>query len=159
MEKYHQEQLERIDRLMEIINADDPYPLIGTLRFYDIVIFTCQCMWHLKDWILNDIEFGEKDTKTLNDDIHSEKCLLICADLANGSKHLSLRSPKTEFSFSNSIGIQLNAKKGINQQYYYVVCSDTTDPFFGMEVRNLLTECRKSWDKIINKHYLSKIEL
>jgi len=115
-------------------------------------------MWNLKDWILDDIEFGEKDTKTLNDEIHSEKCLLICADLANGSKHLSLRSPKTGFLFSDSTGIHLNTEKGINQQYYYVVCSDTTDPFYGMEVRDLLTECRKSWDKIINKHYLSKIE-
>ena len=72
MEKYYQDQLERIDRLLEIINAKDPYSFIGQLQFEDIVIFTCQCIWHLKDWILNDVGFGAKDYNLLNKDIHSD---------------------------------------------------------------------------------------
>lgn len=71
-----------------IIDSDNPYDYIGKLQFYDILIFACQCMWHLKDWILNDPEFGEKDTKALYEEIHSEKCLLICADLANEIHHV-----------------------------------------------------------------------
>lgn len=158
MERYYQEQLDRIDRLMQIIGADNPEPLIGSLLFYDIVVFTCQSMWHLKDWILNDVEFGAKDMQALSDDIHSEKCLLICADLANGSKHLSLHSPKTGFSFSASTGVNLDTKNGIYKRYYYALCSNTNDPFYGVEIRDLLTECRTSWNKIIDKHYLSKLE-
>jgi hypothetical protein len=66
----YQEQLARIDRLLLIIEADDPYKYFSGLLFYDILIFTCQSMWHMKDWILNDPKFGEKDHDSLNRDIH-----------------------------------------------------------------------------------------
>ena len=52
MEKFYQEQVERIDRLMKIVEASDPYKVISGLSFYDVIVFTCQSMWHLKDWIL-----------------------------------------------------------------------------------------------------------
>ena len=61
MEKCFQYQVERIDRLMKIVEADDPYHLASGLRAIDVMIFACQSMWHLKDWILNDSEFGAKD--------------------------------------------------------------------------------------------------
>jgi len=63
MEKFYQEQVERIDRLMKIVEASDPYKVISGLSFYDIIVFTCQSMWHLKDWILNDPHFGASDQR------------------------------------------------------------------------------------------------
>jgi hypothetical protein len=61
VETYFQQQEQRIDRLMKIIRSDDQYSLlVDALTFYDIVIFACQCMWHLKDWILNDPECHPK---------------------------------------------------------------------------------------------------
>lgn len=157
MEKIYQYQLGRVYRLMEIVNAQDPDPLMGNLNFEDVLIFTCQSIWHLKDWILNDPEFGAKDPEQLKADIHSEKSLLVCADLANGSKHLKLRGPKTGFDFAEPTGIHLNQNKGINQKFYYIVSSDHSDPYFGKEIRELLADCRKSWERIIDKHYLSRL--
>ncbi len=148
------EHLSMIDRVMKIIMADDPIPLLGGLLYMDLVIFACQCMWHLKDWMKNDPIFCAKDAKALDLDIHSEQCLKICADLANGLKHLSLKSPKTNFSLSPRTGIHV--ERGIWQEYYYVVCSDGTDN--GMELRSLLLQCRDAWQGIINKHYLSNVE-
>ena len=64
MEMFWQEQLERIDRLLIIINLENPpYGNVSNLTFFDIVIFTCQNMWHLKDWIINDVNFHAKDKK------------------------------------------------------------------------------------------------
>ena len=155
MEKYFQDQLERIDRLMEIIHAQDPYRLIGRLSFYDIVMFTCQSMWHLKDWILNDLEFRAKSISALKEEIYGQRCLLICADLANGSKHLVLERPKTEFSLSEHSGIHFESAKGIFQEHYYIASSDTSDRYHWMEIRDFLAECRSVWQHIINRHHLS----
>lgn len=157
MEKCFQYQVERIDRLMKIVEADDPYHLASGLRAIDVMIFSCQSMWHLKDWILNDPEFGAKDYRALRADIHSSRCLLVCADLANGSKHLSLDQPKTGSILSQDTGIHIDTSKGIFQEFFYVVCPDILDEFHGMEIRTLLRRCRNQWENIINRHYLSKV--
>lgn len=144
---------------MKIIRAPDPYRLNGAIYFYDIVIFTCQSMWHLKDWILNDKEFDPKDSLLLREEIHAKKCLLICSDLANGSKHLSLERPKAGFSFLERSGVWTEPGKGVFQEYYYVVSTDSGDPYHGMEIRDLLEECRAVWQQIIDRHCLSKYEI
>jgi len=151
------EHLSLIDRVMKIIMADNPIPLLGGLLYVDMVIFACQCIWHLKDWIENDPNFGAKNAKALDDDIHSERCLMICADLANGLKHLSLKSPKTTLSLSPRSGIHIEPGRGIWQEYYYVVSPNGNDPYDGMELRSLLLRCRDVWEGIINKHYLSNV--
>jgi hypothetical protein len=134
MEKFYQEQVERIDRLMKVVEANDPYKVISGLSFYDIIVFTCQSMWHLKDWILNDPHFGASDQAELSKDIHATRCLLVCADIANGSKHLSLSRPKVGGALSQATGLHLDTEKGICQEFYYVCCSDRADGFHGIEI-------------------------
>jgi hypothetical protein len=34
------EQVERIDRLMRIVEASDPYKVMSGLSFYDVIVFT-----------------------------------------------------------------------------------------------------------------------
>jgi hypothetical protein len=145
---------------MKIVHSDDEHSLLGgALTFYDIVIFACQSMWHLKDWILNDPEFQPKDTKQLEADIYAEKCLLVCGDLANGSKHLVLKRPKVGASLSERQGIHYDQSQGIFQIYYYIVCADDNDPYHGMEIRALLAAARQSWDTIIDTHHVSNVTL
>ena len=153
---YFQEQLDLVDRVMRIIMADDPGPLLGALLYEDLMMFACQCMWHLKDWIRNDPHFGAKHLIALSDDIHAEKCLMICADLANGSKHFS-HKPKTVFSLAESTGIHINPQRGIFQAHYYIICPDRNDAYHGMEIRPFLSQCREVWERIIDKHYLSDV--
>lgn len=148
--------LHLIDRVMKIM-ADNPNPLLGGLLYEDMLMFACQCMWHLKDWILNDPNFGAKDAKELANGIHSEQCLRICADLANGSKHLSLNKPKTHLSLSPLSGVHIEPGRWIFHQYYYVVSTDRNDPYHGMELRSLLSRCRDVWEGIIEKHYLTNV--
>jgi hypothetical protein len=108
----YQDQVERIDRLMKVVEANDPYKVISGLSFYDIIVFTCQSMWHLNDWILNDPHFGASDQAELSKDIHATRCLLVCADIANGSKHLSLSRPKSRRSVISSYRPPLGHREG-----------------------------------------------
>ena len=158
MEKFFQEQVERIDRLMKIVEASDPYKVMNGLLFCDVLVFTCQSMWHLKDWILNDPNFGAADHAALSQEIHATRCLLVCSDIANGSKHLSLNRPKVGGALSDATGLHLDTTKGIFQEFYYVSCSDPADEFHDMEIRTLLRRCRNSWEDIINRHYLSQAD-
>ena len=157
MEHSYKEQLERVDRLMTIIEANDQYELVGGLQTSDIVVFACQSMWHLKDWVLNDPSFGAKDVGELKNDIYTSKCLCVC-DIANGSKHLSLNRPKVGARLSDRTGIHLEPVKGIFRDIYYVVCCDPLDEWHGIEVGTLLRRCRDEWRSIIDRHWLSRVE-
>lgn len=131
--------------------------LAGNLAFEDVLMFTCQCIWHLKDWIVADESFHARDISRLLEEVHSAHCLMICADIANGSKHATLSRPKTSASLSESTGIHLNGRKGIYQVFYYVVSDDPSDPYHGIEMREFLQECRATWQRIIDTHYLSEV--
>ena len=135
MPNSYRHQVERIDRLLTIVEADNPHEMAPGLLTIDVIMFACQSMWHLKDWILNDTGFGAKDNKELKAEIHSSYCLRVCSDLANGSKHLSLHHPKTTGRLSEHTGVHVDTSKSIFRELYYVICSD--DPsgdFHGMEV-------------------------
>jgi hypothetical protein len=90
--------------------------------------------------------------------IYEQRSLLICADLANASKHFILKRPKANFTITDAHGIHLDQSKKISQTYYYIVCPDRNDPYYGMEIRELFAEARQAWERIINIHYLSIVE-
>ena len=155
MEHSFRDQLARVDRIMTIVEADTPHYLASGLLTIDVMMFACQSMWHLKDWILNDPDFGAKDRDTLEADIYSSHCLLVCSDLANGSKHLSLDKPNIGGSISDYSGIHVESSRGIYRERFNVVCANSADEFHGMEIGILLQCCRDRWDSIINRYWLS----
>ncbi|MEX2517206.1 MAG: hypothetical protein WD572_09935 [Gammaproteobacteria bacterium] len=159
MERFFQEQEQRIDRLMALVRAADfPDAVNGALTFYDIAILTCQAMWHMKDWILNDAEFRAASREELKRDIYNSHVLQVCADIANGSKHLSLKSPKigTGVSLAELSGIHIEPAKGIFREFYYIHYPNLADPYHGTEIRDLLEDARRAWQVIIDKYYLSE---
>jgi hypothetical protein len=160
MERYFDDQVRRIDRLMALVRADNfPSAINGALTYYDIVILTCQAMWHLKDWVLNDPEFRPKDPTKLKAEIHAARVLLVCSDIANGSKHLSLNRPKVGASLSPRKGIHVEPAKGIFKEFYYVKFSDNSDPYYGVESREILEKARHTWQGIINDFHLSEVDI
>ena len=56
-------QIERIDRLMKIVEADNPHVLASGLLTIDVIKFACQSMWHLKDWISTTVSLARKTKK------------------------------------------------------------------------------------------------
>lgn len=158
MDSSYRDQLDRIDRLMTVVESDNPRAWVSGLDGLDMVVFACQSMWHLKDWIFNDARFGAADRKELNGDIHQSLPLLICRDLANRSKHLTLDNPKTDARLSDHSGIHYEPSKGICREMYYILCHSPSEEYHGMEVRDLLRRCRSEWQRIINRHYLSRVD-
>lgn len=155
MPRNFKEQEERVDRLLRLINAKNETAGIGSLIFDDIILFSFQSLWHLRDWVLNDPNFGAADKRAMRNEIEKNEYLKVCADLANGSKHFTLTHPRTNVRESERQGIHLDTSEGIYQTFYYLESSDYSSPFNGMEIRTFLNQCRHEWHQIINKYYLS----
>ena len=76
----------------------------GTDDAMDTVLSFFEAVHHLKDWLMNDQASGI--TKAAADSlINGSPMLRLCADLANGSKHLVLTGPRTR---DKSTGITRN---------------------------------------------------
>lgn len=157
MQPHYREQLARVDRLLDIVLAPDQTAGAGNLDFEDVLYFACQSIWHLKDWIMADESFHALDKRRLLDDIHGAHCLMVCADIANGSKHATIKRPKTSATLSEDHGIYLDNKQGIYQVFYYLHSSNPSDSYHGIEIRPFLRECRAAWQHIIDTHYLSEL--
>lgn len=58
----------------------------NSVDYDDDVQHFLQDAWHLKDWLKNDpaLKIGEQ----IEDLVKTKRSLMICADLANGSKHM-----------------------------------------------------------------------
>lgn len=154
---YH-EQWERVERLLQLVLAKDQAVACPGLLHYDLVVLCIQSMWNLKDWILNDPHFGAKSLSELKKEIFDARILLVCSDLANGTKHFRLDNPKTDIALSSRTGFHVDPALGIFQECFYIIAPDTNDTFHRKEVRDFLQECRDTWCRIINKHYLSCVD-
>jgi hypothetical protein len=87
-----QDQWDRIGRFLsrfEEITIGRPHT--RPTEFYtDLVYATFQNLWHMKDWLKND---GHADVEQF---CRAQSALMLCADLANGSKHLVLTNHKID---------------------------------------------------------------
>jgi hypothetical protein len=158
-ERGHHEQWGRVERLLQLVLAKDQVEAHPGLRHYDLVVLCIQAMWNLKDWILNDPDFGAKSLLELKTEIFNTPILLVCSDLANGTKHFQLDNPKTGIGISGRMGLHADPAKGIYQELIYIIAPDRNGPFHGKEVRDFLQECRNAWQRIIDKHYLSSVDM
>ena len=89
-------QFEKVKRSLEKIEDQDK----GSTRYDDDMGRFFQDCYHLKDWIINDLSIpvavkgikGQKVESFINSHIE----LIICANLANRSKHGKLIGPRKE---------------------------------------------------------------
>lgn len=159
MLRLFQEQVARVDRLLKIVTAQDQQIDLGNaLAFDDVLMFACQGMWHIRDWVLNDPYFAAKDRKAVIREIEINPYLRVCADLANGSKHFTLNRPRTSVRQSDRQGLNIIPNDGVFQIYYYLESADRESMFHGMEIREFLTACRAEWKNIIDRHYMSEVD-
>ena len=66
----------------------------------DNLIGFFQHAWHLKDWIRNDNEIPEALRRAAVQDAERSPALQLCADIANGSKHLMLNNSRVDARLS-----------------------------------------------------------
>lgn len=159
-EQSYREQWDRVERLIALAQAQDETEAFLRLDYYDVLIITFQALWNLKDWILNDPSFGAKDPTALRRDIFESEPLMVCSDLANGTKHFRLDAPKTTIGISDRFGgLHFEPSRGIYQHFVYLSSADPSNKYRGMEARDFLQVCKVTWESIINKHYLSYVDV
>ena len=90
MAKY-QEQLERVRRYygrFKKLNDGMEHTAPSDIYIDDIYSFFLNC-YHLKDWLKNDPEYIGHSDQQIEDHVTNTQALAICADICNGSKHLT----------------------------------------------------------------------
>jgi hypothetical protein len=59
-----------------------------------------QSCWHLKDWVKNDPEVPDELRRSIEDIVQGYSNIIVCADLANRTKHLELSRPRVGAEFT-----------------------------------------------------------
>ncbi len=108
-----------------------------------------QNCWHLKDWVKNDVSVLPAVRATLETDLTSSPDLMICADLANGTKHLEFKTPRvgakhTRKNFRLVVG-------GDSSVEYIIDRGDGTQS----DAVQLARNCLAAWEQLLRKYGLA----
>jgi hypothetical protein len=142
------EQFKRVERsyqrLIEInIGKLDDYG--SDFLFDDFLNFFMNC-YHLKDWIKNDSTLSSSIKSSVETFINSSKYLSICGDIANGAKHLTLTSSRSNCEIKKGpthYAVECGEITIISAKYTYLIDNNPVDAFV------LATECLHEWKKFI----------
>lgn len=91
----YQEQLARVRRFLvrvedASVNTKLELPPEKQTEYEDMLAAFFQNCWHLKDWIKNDAVAPRTLAGPIEELCGHYRSLLLCADVANGTKHLTL---------------------------------------------------------------------
>lgn len=89
-------QLDRVSRWHRRILAAATSPELDQDDLLDFVYAFFQNCWHLLEWVQRTSDVSAAQLQSFR----MQKEMLICRDLANGTKHLSLKSPSVDAEFS-----------------------------------------------------------
>jgi len=149
------EQLERVKRWyqrFQEINQGRGFE--RNPDFYQDVVmaFFLNC-YHLKDWIKNDGQIPPAIRSKVEDFINNTYDLKLCADIANGIKHLKLESlPRTgqqpEFG-GRKYDLTLGGEEQIIKIKYSILTqAGPVDAF------TLASDCVSAWENFLKNHQL-----
>lgn len=115
-----QDQWYRILRWRERVRQsrdDGRSDALGTEGYRDEVFALFQAMWHLKDWLKNDPSF-EQLTGVEDWIVDHSSALLVAADVANGSKHMTLSNPRAHESGQTRNDVHIHVGAWVKHTFY-----------------------------------------
>jgi len=139
------EQLSRVKRYLAKIQTHDRSPV----DYDDDMWMFFQGCWHLKDWIKNDLSVAESVRSVIEDEVKHYPDLMICADLANGAKHLRLTKPARVGAKHHHKNYNLTSG-GPSRVDYFVDRGDGTT----VDGVQLALACIAAWEEILKKYGL-----
>lgn len=94
----YQEQVARVRRFLARVDASSVNPKLELppekqTEYEDMLYAFFQNCWHLKDWIKNDITAPTTLAGPIETLCQRYQSLMLSADIANASKHLTLNRP------------------------------------------------------------------
>ncbi len=149
------EQLDRAERYLAKIRAVHAGAFAQShdrLSYEDdLVSFFMHC-YHIRDWIIRLNKIG-MTSKEVDSFINSNRCLQVCADLCNGSKHCELDRPARSGSQPHIAGRKYEASTWLTgsgggevliASYSIMTSSGVVDAL------ELAEDCLACWRKFIN---------
>jgi len=133
-------QLDRTRRFLERVEALVPR---SDVYYQDDVWAFFQSCWNLRDWIQNELRISDAVKKQVRDAVECARCLKICYDLANGTKHYALTSPK--------LGARhlLTDTRITPGEETKVDCVIELPDGSRLSARELARECMLEWERIL----------
>ncbi|SRR5229473_92593 len=138
------DQLDRVRRMLDRLERRDRSPIeYGA----DLWSFFQNC-WHLKDWIKNDPSVPARVRRSIETLVAKPRPLMICADLANATKHLRLRNVRAGAKHSHR---NLSITPGESSKVEYRIEIGRGKQQDGLE---LARECLSEWERILTEQGL-----
>jgi len=113
----------------------------------DILAFFMNC-FHLKDWIRYDTDIPYQEVENF---VNENDCLKYCADIANGSKHLSL-SRRRKTSESDILRTAVIIDKEKQQAIPLLIIWDSQGNI--KDTFEIATEAVEKWREFFRKYEL-----
>ncbi|MCL4418063.1 MAG: hypothetical protein M1365_15490 [Actinobacteria bacterium] len=152
MSKRYLEQYERTKRWyvrLKNVTEGREHNLPSDYYQDDVLAFFINC-YHIKDWIKNSKSASSKEVE---DFVSQSEFLRVCGDVCNGSKHLTLTTPKSNKNtrvggrnFFLSLG---EAIPVFSAKYKIISGNKEYDAF------SLATKCMEEWGKFLKKYKLT----
>lgn len=120
---------------------------LGTEHFLDELHATFQAIWHLKDWLHNDIH-AAVTKKDIEDWVKTRgSVLLVAADLANGSKHFDLLNQRAGGSHQSRADVRVYVGQGVQATFYVQDEQSHTE----WEAVDLADACIAEWRQFLTE--------
>ena len=140
-------QWERVNRALKRIENNRNRKME---EYEDDVWFFFQNCWHLKDWIKNDAAIDQQHQQSVEADVHDIKELVICADLANRSKHLKLTSKRVDADVtSRNTTIHTSPLGEGYGEYNFIITCDDRKELDAIEIARASVE---KWSKLLTSY-------
>lgn len=92
---------------------------LGTEGYRDEVFALFQAIWHLKDWLANDVSLPTVDQRSAERWIRASGNMLhVAADIANGSKHMALKNKRAGGSEQSRNSLAVHVGLGVKHTFY-----------------------------------------
>lgn len=134
-------QLNRVQRFLKRLE----HQARSSVDYDDDMWSFFQNCWHLKDWIKNDTALPVSFRESIEGIVSALPDLQVCADLANATKHLQLKSPRVGAKHSHrSIEIFGGDSSRTKLDYFIDIGNGTTRN--GLD---LARQCVVEWERIL----------
>jgi hypothetical protein len=152
----YQQQLARVRRSLArvenmSINSKLELPPERQTEYEDMLFAFFQNCWHLKDWIRNDAAAPRTLAGPIEQLCSQCQSLMLCADVANGTKHLNLTSPRVGGKVVPEIMVRLTDSFVTGEstgqvRYVYKIEDDTGNSFDALTVAR---QALRDWETLI----------
>lgn len=155
MEGTWREQYDRVKRWYTRLSESDTINHRRVDDFYSFFIFC----FHLKDWLRNDLSVDPAIGDAVEALIANNQWLGLCADIANGSKHLRIdRRPRVDASVhlgKQEPAFQRNAFQQNAFQVGGIVVAAGGNVW---DAQDVAIECMRAWDDFLTSKGLEGVE-